>query len=244
MVSFVMLTWNRKQFVEKMFSSFYKSKSEKYNYEFLIIDNGSIDGTASLLKEAEKNDPHIKIWYNKKNKSLNEYKKLFNRSKGDYIIIIDDDVIEFPKDFDKIMVDFINVFYDFGFIALDVIQNEFTNGAKPELKFYKDILKNGLTISEGPAGGWCSIFRKTDYKKIKFKMAGKRLDMKNGEDGVLCYLFENILGLKQGLTKGIKCFHACGPWYSKEFGYLDRDIQKYKASGLDNFVELYNKYKA
>lgn len=167
MISFCNANMEQEAFVEQMFTSFYKNISNKFSYEFLIIDNGSDDGTVELLKEYSSKDNSLRVWYNQKNKNLNEYKKLFARSNEDFVIIIDDDVIEFPPQFDKVMVDYITVFSDFGFISLDVIQNEFTEGAKPSIDHYTDVHRSNKTISEGPAGGWCAIFRRRDYRKIK-----------------------------------------------------------------------------
>lgn len=245
MISYVMLTWNRKHFVEKMLNSFYKNKSEDIPYEFLIIDNGSDDGTQHLLQQYSVNDHHIRLWLNNKNKSLNEYKKLFARSKGDFIIVVDDDVIEFPFQFDKTMLRYMTEFSDFGFLSLDVVQNEYTNGAKPDSSQYIDIIKNDMIISEGPAGGWCAIFRRRDYRKIKllFDFSGK-LNMKNVEDGRLIFMFKKILRLKHGVIKGVECLHACGPYYSKLYGYLERDIAKYKLANFEKFVDIYKDYKS
>jgi len=243
-ISFVMLTWNRKKFVEQMFLAFYKNLSNDFNYEFLIIDNGSNDGTKELIDKLSEADTNIKVWNNDKNKGLNEYKKLFSKTKGEYVIIIDDDVIEFPKSFDRSLIEYINEFRDFGFICLDVIQNEFTEGAKPDSQFYTDIERGGKIISEGPAGGWCAVFRRKDYKKIEilFYLTGS-LSMKKSEDGILCALFKRVLRLKRGVIQGVKCLHACGPYYSKLFGYLDRDIEKYRMSKLNNAADTYCEYK-
>jgi hypothetical protein len=66
--------------------------------------------------------------------------------------------------------------------------------------------------------------------------------MRNGEDGVISKLMKQVLHLKLGIVKGIKCFHACGPYYSKQYGYLARDIKKYKESRLEKFVQIYESY--
>ena len=238
-----MLTWNRRQFIEMCLDSFYQNVSLNCDYQFLLIDNGSDDGTVETLKKRQANDTNLKVFYNKKNKGLNEYKKLLNRSKGDYIIIIDDDVIEFPKDFDLLMVNYLDSFPDFGFLALDVIQNEHTNGAKPEQHNYIDIVRAGLTISEGEAGGWCAILRRKDYSKIRFRFNLSRLNMGKGEDGKLRKLMAAKLNLRFGIMKNINCFHACGPYYSKIYGYLERDLIKFKAAKLTAFVDLYTDFK-
>lgn len=243
MITFVMLTWNRRNFIEMCFDSFYENISSNCDYQFMVIDNGSDDGTAEFLKDCEKKDQNLKVIYNKKNKGLSEYKKLLNKSKGDYIIIIDDDVIKFPRDFDLLMVNYIDNFTDFGFIALDVIQNEYTNGGKQEDHNYVNIVRNGYTISKGPAGGWCAILRRKDYAKIKLRFNLSLLNMAKGEDGKLSKLMSSKLNLHFGIIKDKRCFHASGPYYSKIYGCLDRDIIKYKNAKLINFVNLYTKFK-
>jgi glycosyltransferase involved in cell wall biosynthesis len=242
MITFVMLTWNRKQFVEMCLDSFYRNISLNCNYQFLLLDNGSDDGTVEALKDRESKDKNLKVIYNKKNKGLNEYKKLLNECKGDYIIIIDDDVVEFPKDFDIQMLNFLDNAPDFGYIALDVIQNEHTNGGKPESHMYTDVEYNGYILAEGPTGGWCTAMRQKDYSKIKFWFNLNRLNMQNGEDGKLSKLMYSKLGLRSGLMKNIICFHACGPYYSKMYGCIERDIIKYKEAGLKKFVDIYKDF--
>jgi glycosyltransferase involved in cell wall biosynthesis len=237
-----MLTWNRKKFVEELLHSFYQNISNAHEYEFIIVDNGSDDGTVELLKDAQKRNDKINVFYNNKNKGLSEYKRLFRNVKGEYIIIIDDDVIQFPKDFDDLLFKSLNCAKDFGFIALDVVQDEFTNGAKPEQSQYKDIKIGEYTISEGPTGGWCTILRKSDFDKIKFFFYIHRINMRYSEDGVIAKLMKQKLKLKEGLLKDIKCLHACGPYYSKQYGFLDRDIRKYRNSKLKNFVKVYESY--
>ena len=239
-----MLTWNRRKFIEMCLDAFYQNISSTCDYQFLLIDNGSDDGTVEFLKQRESIDQKLKVFYNKRNKGLSEYKKLLNRSKGDYIVIVDDDVIEFPKDFDLQMVNFLQNFSDFGFVALDVVQNEHTNGGKPELSNYVDIERNGYIISEGPTGGWCVILRRKDYQKVKLRFNLSRLNMFKSEDGKLSRLMFAKLKLRSGLMKNISCLHACGPYYSKNFGCIKRDLIKFKTAKLTAFVDLYTKFES
>ncbi len=64
-----MLTWNRKAFLETLFSDFYK-KIDNKNYNFFIIDNGSTDGTQEFLKELATKDSKIHITFNITNKGF------------------------------------------------------------------------------------------------------------------------------------------------------------------------------
>lgn len=239
-ITFVMLTWNRRHFVQECLGSFFANFSGKYSFEYRIIDNGSDDGTVEHLKDYAKKHPEIIVKYNKKNKGLKEYKRLLNSAKGKYIIIIDDDVIKFPKDFDKYLVEGINEAKQFGFLALDVVQDEYTNGAKPTPDNYKEVKVGKFLIQEGPTGGWCAIIRADDFKKIKLKFNIGKMDMGKSEDARISWLVKNDLGLKTGILNGKKCYHACGVYYSKKFGYLKRDITKYKEAGLTEFVKTYS----
>lgn len=238
-ISFVMLTWNRKEFVKMNLESFYKNVSKKYSYEFIIMDNGSDDGTVDVLKEYSAKDPCMKIIYNKTNEGLQAYKKLFKAAKGKYIIELDDDVIEYPENFDFVMVDYLTSFKKVGILALDVVQNEYTTGAKPPESNYSDCVLGNKTVQLGPCGGWCCIFKRIDYHLVRFFFERKQLNMALGEDGLLNYYMQRVLRKKCGIIKNIKCLHASGPFYSKKYNYLKRDLQKYEDAKLTAIVEEY-----
>ncbi|MEJ8802675.1 glycosyltransferase family 2 protein [Pontibacter sp. H249] len=241
-VSFVILTWNRYKFLERCIQELVNSIDDELNSEIIVMDNGSTDKTPEVLNRFVNNNL-VKIIRRKKNYGLNAYKKLFKQASGEYVVIVDDDVLNFPKSVDKIFIDYMTSFQDYGFLALNVIQNEFTNGAKPEPSFYVDDTKEDKTIEQGPTGGWCSCFRVKDYSKIRLRFLFTNLNMKRGEDGLITKLLYKKLGLKSGIIKKEYCFHACGPYYAKEFGHLDREIEKYKNSGLKNFIDIYKQYK-
>jgi len=241
-ISFIILTWNRHKFLEKCLKNLTTAISGSYPYEIIIMDNGSTDLTTEIL-ESYKCHPYIKIIRLKKNYGIAAYKKLFSIVKGDYTIIVDDDVLGFPAGLDQIFIDYMENYRDYGFIALNVTQNKFTDGAKPSIDYYSDDIRKNKVIERGPTGGWCTCFRTSDYKKIKWRIFFSKINMKYGEDGMLCTLFQKHLKLKSGLIKDAFCFHACGPYYAQQYGHLEREIEKYQHSGLDNYVELYSQYR-
>lgn len=212
--------------------------------EIIIFDNASNDETIDVIEQfiIENSDLDIRKIFNKKNIGLNAYKKLFSMAKGEYIVEVDDDVIDFPKSIDSIFDIYFNNFNNFGYLALDVIQNEYTGGAKRSEDNYQDVSKGELVVQQGPVGGYCSGFRRKDYKKIAwlFNFFGA-YSFKKGEDAFLMKLFF-LLGKKSGVIKGVKCFHAVGPYYSKMYGLLDRDIEKYERSGLTGHAEKYKMF--
>ncbi|WP_347156794.1 glycosyltransferase family 2 protein [Pontibacter chitinilyticus] len=240
-ISFVLLTWNRYKFLEKCVQELLSSLVDVDSCEIIIMDNGSTDNTGEVLKKYEHLD-HVKLIRRKKNYGLNAYKKLFAAASGEYVVIVDDDVLAFPKGVDKIFIDYMESFPDYGFVALNVVQNQYTNGAKPGPECYQEDVRGNRIIERGPTGGWCACFRKNDYKKISLRFFFTNLNMKRSEDGLIAKLFYNKLGLKSGLIKEAYCFHACGPHYAKEYGHLDREIEKYAKSGLKDFVDMYQKH--
>jgi hypothetical protein len=157
-------------------------------------------------------------------------------------VIVDDDVLEFPARMDLIFADYMRTFPDYGFLALNVVQNEFTNGAKLGPEAFVEDVRAGKTIQEGPAGGWCACFRKKDYRRLWLRWMFTKLDMRGGEDGFLVRHFRERLHLRSGIIRDAVCFHASGPYYAKQFGHLEREIEKYAKSNLPAFVAQYQEY--
>lgn len=240
-ISFVILTWNRYKFLDKCLSELLPAIGTTHQSEVIVMDNGSTDLTSEVLEKYRTN-PIVKIITRTKNYGLNAYKKLFAATKGEYIVIVDDDVLNFPENLSKLFIDYLNEFPDYGFIALNVVQNELTNGAKPTEEHYTPETRNGKHIEFGPTGGWCACFKKSNFNKIKLRFLFTNLNMAKSEDGLIASLFSKKLKLKSGIIKDHYCLHACGPHYAKEYGHLDREIEKYKTSGLHNMAEKYKNY--
>ncbi len=211
------------------------------DFEIVIKNNGSAEQTKKVLEKYRQNF-NIRIIESKKHKGLNAYKELFNKAKGDYIIDVDDDVLEFPLHFDKAMVEYMKEYTDYGFLALNVLQNEYTNGAKPSDSSYVEDARGGNVVQKGPAGGWCACFRKRDYRKIQIFFNVASLSFKNGEDAMLASLFRKVLKLKSGIIKSQVCFHATGAYYAKKYGHLEREIEKYSSNQLDSLAEHYKSF--
>jgi glycosyltransferase involved in cell wall biosynthesis len=239
--SFVLLTWNRYKFLEKCLEELTNSIQNHDDSEVVVMDNGSTDNTHEVLKRYNRSTL-VRVVLLKKNYGLNAYKRLFDEGKGDHIVVVDDDVLQFPPKLDLVFADYMRTFPDYGFIALNVVQNEFTNGAKPGPECYTEDTRDGKTIQRGPTGGWCACFRKSDYQKVRLRLMFSNLSMRRSEDGFLAKNLERKLSLKSGIIKDAVCFHASGPYYAKQYGHLDREIEKYSKAGLKSFVEEYQRF--
>ena len=240
--SFVLLTWNRYRFLEACLEALLRSIADKDECEVLVLDNGSTDKTREVLDRCRNQHSPVRSILRHKNYGLNAYKDLFSQAKGDYIVTVDDDVLGFPPNVDRIFAEYMEAFPDYGYLALNVVQNELTNGAKPGPECYTDDIRNGKTLQMGPTGGWCTCFRKSDYRKIRWRLRLFRLSMKRPEDGFISWNFRRKLHLKSGIIKDAVCFHAVGPYYAKQFGHLEREIEKYAKAGLQSLVDDYKKF--
>lgn len=242
-VSICLLTWNRSRFLDICLSELFKSitpaEQGGLSREILIMDNASTDDTPKVLaKYAE--HPDVTIIRNKKNLRFSAYKWLFLKARGRIIIDLDDDVLQFPKDFDRTLVEYLEVFKDYGFLACNVVQNDKTNGARPRNAVYAEDVRGDKIVEEGPTGGWCSAFWRSDWFWIKYLIFLFRIDAKTPEDAYIASLCWR-LHKRIGIIREAVVLHANGPVYSKEFNYLERDIEKYVTQNNPEGAQAYER---
>ena len=88
-ISVIMLTYNRKKFLPRIIDSVLKQKD--CNFEFIIIDNGSDDGSYELCYEYAKVDNRIKLIRKEKGNIGSGRNVGIDNSNGKYITFVDDD---------------------------------------------------------------------------------------------------------------------------------------------------------
>ena len=100
LVSVVMPTYNRLDLLPRSIDSILNQTYDKF--EFIIVDDGSTDGSANLLQSYAQIDPRIRILTNEKNKGI-AYSR--NRgtdaAKGKYVAIMDSDDVSLPTRLEK-----------------------------------------------------------------------------------------------------------------------------------------------
>ncbi|MDD2733785.1 MAG: glycosyltransferase [Desulfuromonadaceae bacterium] len=236
--SIILLTWNRARMLEKSLSSLFSSLAHRDDCEIIVGDNGSTDGT-SLVLDRFAVDSRMRLTTNH---GINAFRELFNRASGEFIICIDDDVLELPASFERRFEEFFAAFPDYGMLGLDVVQNEHTNGAKPgPLYYHLTDTRGDKSIEEGPVIGCCFCVRRETFLSVG-GLGISELTVGMAHDATL---YRRIIsaGFRAGIIAGLRCFHASGPHYSAEYGYLDQDIEKYKVAGLPDMVAQYINFK-
>jgi len=112
-VSVVMSVYNGEKYLREAIDSILAQTFE--DFEFIIINDGSTDGTANILKEFP--DPRIRIFENAKNEGLT--RSLIRGCKeapGKYIARMDADDISYPDRFQK-QVEFLNARPEVGLVG-------------------------------------------------------------------------------------------------------------------------------
>lgn len=214
LVSLIIVTYNRIGFLKECVSSLLPTL-KNINYELIIVNNASTDGTNEYLEQLQSSIKNLKIVSAGKNIGNNAKALGIETSKGDFMIGIDDDVISFPDGWIEKMIHGYKVIPKMGYLATDVVQDETTTGAKYPEETYTNEEHDDVVLQVGMTGGWCFMISRNIYNKV-----GKFLKFKNriffAEDGD--YVNRTInKGLRYGILKGIKVYHATGDFHNKKF---------------------------
>lgn len=102
MISVIMLTYNRKEYVNNMIGDILKQSFREF--EYIIIDNGSIDGTDKVLDEYVGLDSRIKVITLAEPQPIGKARNIgVQHAAGEYITFVDDD--------DRLSADYLQYLY-------------------------------------------------------------------------------------------------------------------------------------
>lgn len=112
LISVIMISYNQQEFIEESLLSAIEQRSDKYGLEILIVDDGSVDETQSIIANYSNKYPDLIFPTFKKhvgvtaiNKNLNE---LIAKAKGEYIAFLAGDDKFTPNRFEKQLSAFYN----------------------------------------------------------------------------------------------------------------------------------------
>ena len=89
-ISIIMPVYNTKEYVGKAIQSVLDQTFD--NFEFLIIDNGSTDGSAAVIDDFARKDHRIRVIRNKENVFIAEARnRALEQAIGEYLYLIDSD---------------------------------------------------------------------------------------------------------------------------------------------------------
>lgn len=100
LVSVVMPTYNRLALLPKSIDSILSQTYDKF--EFIIVDDGSTDGSNNLLQAYAQLDSRIKILTNEQNRGISYSRNRgTDAAKGKYVAIMDSDDVSLPERLEK-----------------------------------------------------------------------------------------------------------------------------------------------
>ncbi len=94
-VSVLIATSNRAPLLTRTLEALSRLQVDGLEWEVIVVDNGSVDGTPSVLEEARGNLPLRPLWQSTPNKSR-ALNCALNVAKGGLVVFTDDDVIPDP----------------------------------------------------------------------------------------------------------------------------------------------------
>ena len=191
LISVIMAVYNSEKYLTEAIESVLNQTFS--NFEFIIVNDGSKDGSEDIIKKYLKKDS--RIIYLKNNKNLGQSitrNKAIKKATGKYIAIVDSDDICVPTRFKK-QVNFLEKNDEIGVLGTNYFS--FTSSQNEcELVVQSDNFINGKVCVHNPT---CMIRKNLFLKYGNFKF-------KNGEDVEMYYRW---------FSKGVKFYNLNEPLY-------------------------------
>ncbi|MFI5148645.1 MAG: glycosyltransferase family 2 protein [Bacteroidia bacterium] len=234
-ISILLVTHNRAGFLKMAIEAV--MTTAKLPCELIILDNASTDDTRKVVEAAITKGGNAVIRYVPKpfNYGTNGYALAFLHSTHDIILEMDDDILALQEGWDIKLVQCFKDFPDLGFVALDVIQDKYTNGAKHEKEKYI-IEQHGSSVIQtgGPVGGWCTATRRSTYYGVNgfIFLPDKPFRVEDGNYA------GKITGrkLRCAILYEVYAYHATGPLWNVAGKYEKVWKEKYSIDFREGFM--------
>lgn len=216
MIAIVVLTHNRRELLRGCVEDVLLRTSEKTR-EIVIWDNGSDDGTGEYLDTLT--DVRIRVVHSPDNVGMNAYARAFALADQDYLVELDDDVIEAPERWDETLLEAFLRLPKVGYLAASLVDDpndsasRYIKYLREERNAYSRRKVNGVAILEGPTGGSCTMTSRELYERVGgFKQNAKFVYWR--EDAAYIKDLKR-LGYGSAVLEGLSVWHAGAPYYSK-----------------------------
>jgi GT2 family glycosyltransferase len=213
MISIVVVTCNRVHLLRQCVSNVLNRASSETR-EIVIWDNASTDGTQDYLKSLK--DERLRVARSETNIAVNAYSKAVPLTSGDFLIELDDDIIDAPQDWDLTLLEAFKKVPSMGFLAADILDDG--KSIASDLRYRKDHDRyanssdSGVNLVIGPVGGYCTITSRKIYDAVGGFGYNKDRHFW-AEDGAYVAAVYRA-GYRAAILGDLKVFHASGPAYS------------------------------
>jgi len=223
--SILLITYNRLKMLKECLGSLLQN-THGGNYELIVWNNASTDGTKEYLDDIAAKNPQMRVVHHPDNVGLNAIALMVKMARGYYTVELDDDVLRFPDDWLNSMLHAFKQVPKTGYLAANVVQDELTTGEKDPPEAYTAVDHDGVVLEHGPTWGWCTMTSLEVLNRVGNFPRRRGLQW-YGED--LDYVRRvRRAGYEPAILRDVVVYHASGPAKNDEYGYLDLCLKKYE----------------
>jgi GT2 family glycosyltransferase len=238
-IAIVVVTYNRLHLLSRCVDDVLWRTSEKTR-EIIIWNNASSDGTREYLETLD--DPRLRIVNHSENIGTNAYAQAFALATQDYLVELDDDVIEAPDDWDEQMLEAFVRIPQMGYLSANLVDDpndsasQYVKYLREERNAYTRREIEGISILEGPTGGGCTMTSRALYERIGgFR---QRDDLIFWHEDAAYVRDVHKLGYRSAVLEGLSVWHAGSPYYSKTSPAKNAfHIRQARINARKNFVK-------
>lgn len=190
------------------------------DFELIICDDASTDGTLELLNRYKERDPRVVVLHNEKNLGLGtSLNRCLYESKGEFIARMDDDDWAFENRFEK-QVAFLREHEEYAFVGTNAIvfdgENDLRTMRKPEKPTLRQFVKgspylhpsimfrrDAIFAVEGYSRKSYALGRAQDYE-LFMRMAGAGFHGYNMQEPLMRYFYQQANTQKKRSFKTVK----------------------------------------
>jgi GT2 family glycosyltransferase len=216
MISIVVLTHNRLHLLQKCVENVL-ARTSQATREIVIWDNASDDGTREYLDSLQ--DSRLKIVHHPENIAMNAKARAVRLTSCEYILELDDDIIDAPPGWDEKLLNAFVRLPEIGYLQASLVDDP-NDSASQYLKYMREERNaftpreiNGIHILEGGTGGGCTITSRELYDRVGGFPEHKKLAYWH-----LAQVYQvkiRKLGYRSAFLVDLELWHAGGPHYSK-----------------------------
>ena len=219
-LSIIIPVYNEKDYILSVLEKVNKQK-DKFDLEIIVTDDGSIDGTADLIK----NNKHLynKAIFNKKNEGKGSaIKECLNHVTGDYVLIQDADLEYNPNEYINLVSPIIN------YNAEIVFGSRFKGGQPERVLYFKNRFANfilSLLVSILTDINFSDV--ETGYKLIKTSKL-KSLNLNEKSFGIEIEIVMKLAKTNSNFYEVGISYHGRTYEEGKKIRFIDGIVALYK----------------
>jgi GT2 family glycosyltransferase len=211
-IAVIVLTNNRVHLLRKCVDNVLAATSPNVR-EIVIWNNGSADGTREYLDTLD--DPRLVVVQHEENIGQNAYARAFALTSAEYLVELDDDVVDAPANWDLMLLDAFKRLPKIGFLAADLEDDPHDVATHVRYRErpheYTPAEENGVRLLYGPTGGACAITSRALYERVGGFRQHKKFIFWQEEAAYINDI--KSLGYEAAVLADLKVHHTGGEHY-------------------------------